>query len=92
MQYPIHRFPYASMESLHMDKSKQQLIFVIAQVVKMKAFNVGAPYAFMDIESPIETNGLFVLEPSYSRLDDFVGLIAKIYQLNRSQNLSAIRD
>ena len=74
------------------DKSKQHLIVTISQIVKMKKHNVIQPYIFSDIEHP-QSNGVFVFEPSYSRLDDFVGLVAKIYQITKSKDPSStIRD
>ena len=86
LSYPIIRFPFAAMESLHMDKSKQHLILWTSQIVKMKAHNVIGPYVFEDIADPKKTP--YIFEPSYSRLDDSVQLIAKIYQITKSKESS----
>eukprot|EP00485_Elphidium_margaritaceum_P008664 CAMPEP_0202708072 /NCGR_PEP_ID=MMETSP1385-20130828/20329_1 /ASSEMBLY_ACC=CAM_ASM_000861 /TAXON_ID=933848 /ORGANISM="Elphidium margaritaceum" /LENGTH=495 /DNA_ID=CAMNT_0049366957 /DNA_START=32 /DNA_END=1515 /DNA_ORIENTATION=+ len=91
MAHPIIRFPYKSMLSLVMDQSKQHLIAITEQCVQMKKFGVLGPYHFIDIEPPQEQNGKFVFEPSYSRLDDFVGLVAKIYQITKSKSLANLK-
>eukprot|EP01083_Nonionella_stella_P079904 219353_1 len=89
VSYPIMRFPYGSIESMHMDKSKQHLIVITSHIVKLKVHNISAPYIFEDIQHP-KVDGVFVFEPSYSRLDDFVGLVAKIYQITKSKNSTQI--
>lgn len=75
------------MLSLKMDKSKQHLIVVISQIVKLKAHNVVSPYLFEDCNN---NNNKFIFEPSYSRLDDFVGLVAKIYQFTKNKQYQEI--
>ena len=85
ISYPIIRFPYSSMKSLKMDKSKQHLIVITSQIVKLKAHNVVSPYIFENVYDES-----FIFEPSFSSLNDFVGLVAKIYQMTKNKQYDNI--
>lgn len=90
-QYPIFRFPYRDMCGLNMNQNKEHLIIMCSQVVQMKKHNVIDCYDFISFESP-KTDGVFIVEPCYCKLDDFVGVIAKIYQINKLASVEHSRE
>ncbi|ETO20545.1 hypothetical protein RFI_16671 [Reticulomyxa filosa] len=89
MSYPIMRFPFRDILSLQQksDSKAERLVIVCKQVVELKSHNIIAPYKFKEIEHP-ERGGVFVFEPSYAKLDDFVGLIHTIYKINQMSSMS----
>ena len=85
---PIMRFPYREMISLNMDKSKQHLIIIASQIIRLKEHNIIGPYNFKEINEP-NKNGVYIFEPSYSKLDDFVGLVVRIHEINKLKRIEA---
>ncbi|ETO29064.1 hypothetical protein RFI_08061 [Reticulomyxa filosa] len=74
------RFPFRDIELL--ESKAEQLVIVTRHYVELKSHNIISPYKFKDIEDP-QRQGVFIFEPSYAKLDDFVGLIFTVYQINK---------